>query len=585
MERRGPQPREPGQLGPTGRLVRVLRLRRRPIGLWRRVTDRQPRAAGAPGGAGQRRDSAGPLAHEPGGGRLLQSRELLRRLAAPGDARAPERLCRVQLLGLPRHAVLHGLRPKRCGRRRREPDPESGRPRLAAARLPLGRLRPVHPIPVPGSTRRPLSDGGRRSRKQTAQGPDRHRRSLPRGAPVRLLRGRRAALGLGAGRGLAGDDRLRAAGEPQPAAAPADRLPVGLRLAALLLLARHLDAEPRRPSRRNGLDPAAGRRGLRRAGPLPRLLPDDRARAQSPGAAAEPSQRGRLHPHVQRVARDREAHADRGARRRLPAQAGVPPRRRPPRGLRGPGARAGLLLLDAPRQRPRQGRQPQPRADADPWRPGRDLRRRSRAGAGLPAQDGRILRGRECRAGPVRPALLQPRPLRAQPEPAGPDRSRADLLLPRDPARQRLLELGLLLRLVRRAAPLRDRVDRGLQGADGDRGRPHRPGAARAGLALGLPRAAARGRARHRELRGPRGAAHALGARHGADPEAGLPALQEGLEPGATAQLLERDAALLLRHPAPGDDRRAARSSCCSGSIPSGRTSWPSSRTSCRTSS
>ena len=200
-------------------------------------------------------------------------------------------------------------------------------------------------------------------------------------------------------------------------AAPADRLPVRLRLAALLLLARHVDAQPRRPPRRERLDPAPRRRGLRRAGALPRLLPDHRAGAEAAGAAPKPSQRGRLHPHLQRVARDRAAHGDRGARHRLPAQAGVPARRRPPRGLRGHGPRAGLLLPDAPRQRPRQGRQPQPRPDAHPRRAVAIFDADHVPVRGFLRNDRRVLRGRERRARPDRPALLQPRPLRAEPEP------------------------------------------------------------------------------------------------------------------------------------------------------------------------
>ena len=77
-----------------------------------------------------------------------------------------------------------------------------------------------------------------------------------------------------------------------------------------------------------------------------------------------------------------------------------------------------------------------------------------------------------------------------------------------------------------------------LQGVNRHRGRPHRPGAARAGLAFRLPRPSPGRRSRHGELRGPRHPTHALGTRHGADPEDRLPALQEGPEPPAAAQLL-----------------------------------------------
>ena len=78
--------------------------------------------------------------------------------------------------------------------------------------------------------------------------------------------------------------------------------------------------------------------------------------------------------------------------------------------------RSASRYLTRAAQRPRQGRQPQQRPRAFARRTRRRLRRRPRAGAQLPARDGRLLRPRpEALPGADAALLPQPRSARAQP--------------------------------------------------------------------------------------------------------------------------------------------------------------------------
>ena len=120
----------------------------------------------------------------------------------------------------------------------------------------------------------------------------------------------------------------------------------------------------------------------------------------------------------------------------------------PPRGAEGTLRRARLRLHDEGAQRARQGRQPQRRAAPHHGRPDPHPRRRPHPDPGHPAEHGSPLpRQRAPVPGPDAALLQQSRPDRAQsgrvPADAGRDRD----VLRRDPARARLLERRLLLRL------------------------------------------------------------------------------------------------------------------------------------------
>ena len=173
----------------------------------------------------------------------------------------------------------------------------------------------------------------------------------------------------------------------------------------------------------------------------------------APPPPARPHGR-RVHSDLQRIGRAGPQDAARGARHGLSAQ-DLAARRRPPPRDGGARRAARLRVPRARRQQARQGRQPEPCAAAQQRRVHRDLRRRPRAAARLPGQDARLLRrtgrSRSCRRRRTSTTSTRTSTARRGSRPHGVDRAVA--VLPRDPARQGLLERRVLLRQLRGDPP------------------------------------------------------------------------------------------------------------------------------------
>lgn len=361
---------------------------------------------------------------------------------------------------------------------------------------------------------------------------------------------RRAVRVLRDGRGA----RARAAPPAGPSADPGARVARAARDGALRVVAHDPDARLPQPGRSRRRLPAVRRRSLYVDDPAARLRADrvaarpaDRAAARRSGHLAD---RRRLYPDLQRAAVGREADRVRRAEHRLAEReaARVPARRRSPPRVRGIRGRGRHRLPDARRQPPREGRQHQPRAAEDARRVHRDLRLRSRADALVPADDDGCVPARpEVRAGADAAPFLLARSVRAQPRHVPRDPERGQPVLRPRAVGQRPVERDVLLRLVRGAQAQCAGGGRRRRGRNRDRGCAHGAQAASARLHVGVPADRAGGRPRDRKPRGPREAAHALGARDGADLPHRQPVPRARARPDPADLLRQRDAAFLLR--------------------------------------
>ena len=160
---------------------------------------------------------------------------------------------------------------------------------------------------------------------------------------------------------------------------------------------------------------------------------------------------------------------------------------------------------------------------------------------------GWFLRDRKLAPAADAAPLLLSRPVRAQPGPVPHHAQRRRAVLWRGAGRQRLLERGVLLRLLRCAPPQRAGRGGRHRGGDGDRGRAHIAAHADARMEHGLHQHSAGGRPGHRAAVRACEPAHPLGARHGAGAAHREPAVRARAEAGATALLLQCDVTLPVR--------------------------------------
>ena len=261
---------------------------------------------------------------------------------------------------------------------------------------------------------------------------------------------------------------------------------------------------------------------------------------------------GYLHPHVQRAAVRGEAHRVRRDVARLAARQDqrLRARRWPPRGIPRVLRGSRRDARDPESQSPREGRQYQRGAQEHERRIRGDLRLRPHSHALVPAGlHGLVHQGPEARDAADAPLLLFARSVREEPQhvPGRPQRRRA-VLRPRA-GRQRPVERHVLLRFVRGHPARAAARGRRHRDRDRDRGRAHRAQAAPQGLRHRLPRESTGGGSCHGKSLRPRGPAHPLGARHGADLPARQPVAGPRAEAAAAAVLPQRDAALPLRSP------------------------------------
>ncbi|CAG9199216.1 putative LigA [Burkholderia vietnamiensis] len=504
---------------------------------------RLARAAVLPCAAARPARPGAPL----GARRVPAARARLGRAAAAEPARMAVARRRARAARSRRGARARSARMVRCDRR-------AGLRRAACGRRAHRRVVRTAPVDALGRLARRARQRRRPASLDGAAAVDRGRADVGGGRDVatdarravRLLRDRRGARARAA----------PSAGTPADARAGVAR---AARHAALRVVAHDADTRFPQPRRGRRRLPAVRRRSLYVDDPAARLHPDRVAARPADRAAAGRSrhlaERRHLHPDLQRAAVGREADRVRGAEHRLAdgEVARVPARRRPAPGVRGVRARGRHRLPHARRQPACKGGQHQPRAAENARRIHRDLRLRSRADALVPADhDGRVPARPEMRAGADAASLLLARSVRAQPRHVPRGAERRQSVLRARAVGQRPVERDVLLRLVRGAQAQRAGGGRRRRGRDRHRGRAHRAQAASARLHVRVPADRAGRGPRDREPGGPREAAHALGARDGADLPHRQPVRRARARPDPAHLLRQRDAALLLRDSAAG---------------------------------